>query len=429
MPRSFSHVVYGGAHLFSRRTPEKLGELALAAWERLARSEDDLRASFGERSGDVYARADKMLRTRPVMDIRIDFEDGYGLRSEEEETADAARTGKELAAVVSAAAAAGSRTITRGPAFGVRIRALRPGAQARSVRVLDAFCTHLVEAGGTVPADFVVTLSKVRSKMEVAALVLALGALEARLGLLRIDVELMAETRESADAAELSSWLSAAEGRARSLHLGAYDFLSELGVLARSHRLHHPYTDALRTAMKLATAGTDVDVFDGATTLLPIDGGRRKDAAPLAPDLERTSRMHVHAAFAAHVRDVAESLDKGFHASWILHPAQLVSHAVAQAAFYVEELRASQTRLANFVAESSRATAVGTSFDDRATARGLVAFFARGLAASVLTKDDLGVLAPFEALIRAGDVDGLAAATVSADHAGTGTEPARPRGG
>ncbi len=402
--RSFSHVVYGGAHLFSQNTARKLGKLAFAAWEKLARSEEDLRASFGERSSEVYARAEKKLRTQPVCDIRIDFEDGYGVRPLDEETRDAARTGRELAAVT---AVDTSRETSGATAFGVRIRALRPETQARALGVLDVFCTHLLEAKGTLPADFVVTLPKVRSKTEVVALVSALGTLEARLGLPRIGVELMAETRESADPAELSSWIGAAEGRVRSLHLGAYDFLSELGVLARSQRLHHPYTDALRTAMKLATADTDVDVFDGATTLLPIEGGKKKDGAPMTKAEEQESRMRVHAAFAAHVRDVAESLDKGFLASWILYPAQLVSHAVAQASFYVDELETSQKRLANFVTESARATAVGTSFDDRATARGLVSFFARGLGSGVLTKEDLGTLAPHEAAIRAGDGDAL----------------------
>ncbi len=404
MRRSFSHVVYGGAHLFSQRTPQKLGELAIAAWEKLARSDEDLRASFGERSAEVYARAEKKLRAQPVCDVRIDFEDGYGVRALEEETRDAARTGRELAAVTATDSAGGT---SGGAAFGIRIRALRPGTQARSLGVLDVFCTQFLEAKGTLPADFAVTLPKVRSKTEVVALVSALATLEARLGLPRISVELMAETREAADPAELSSWIGAAEGRLRSLHLGAYDFLSELGVLARSHRLHHPYTDALRTAMKLATVDTDVDVFDGATTLLPIEGGRKKDGTPMTPAEEQESRMRVHAAFAAHVRDVAESLDKGFLASWILYPAQLVSHAVAQASFYVDELPRSQKRLANFVTESARATAVGTSFDDRATARGLVSFFARGLGSGVLTKEDLGTLAPHEAAIRAGDVDAL----------------------
>jgi citrate lyase beta subunit len=401
MKKSFSHVVYGGAHLFSQRTPQKLGELATAAWEKLARSDEDLHASFGSRSPEVYARAEKKLRAAPVSDIRIDFEDGYGVRAEEEEKKDAARTGKELAAVP---------TTPGGPAFGVRIRAIRPGTSERALSVIDAFCTNLLEAGGKLPHDFVVTLPKVRNKAEVAALESRLATLENRLGLPRIGMELMAETRESASAAELASWIQAGAGRVRSLHLGAYDFLSELGVLARSHRLHHPYTDALRTAMKLATADTDVDVFDGATTLLPIDTQKKKDGAPLTEKEAQENRLRVHAAFSAHVTDVAQSLDKGFMGSWILYPAQLVSHAVAQASFYVDELASSRARLGNFVAEASRASAVGTSFDDRATARGLVSFFARGLVSGVLTASDLGPLEPHEALIRAEDVDGLVAA-------------------
>jgi hypothetical protein len=256
-----------------------------------------------------------------------------------------------------------------------------------------------------------VTLPKVRTAAEVTTLAVALGALEHRFGAPRIGIELMAETKESASRRELESWIAAGEGRVRSLHLGAYDFLSELGVLARSQRLHHPLTDSLRTAMKLATADTDVATFDGATTVLPIESHKAKDGATLSSAEQDENKRRVHGAFTQHFSDVTASLDKGFFASWILYPAQLVSHAVAISSFYVDEAPRALARLSNFTLESARATAVGTSFDDRATARGLVSFFARGLRAGVLGTHDLGPLAPHEALIVANDVDGLVAAT------------------
>jgi citrate lyase beta subunit len=403
-----SHVVYGGAHLFTAKTPEKLGSLARAAFEKYVRPAGDLKAAFGAIETDdelVLARVADKLQKLPVEDIRIDFEDGYGVRTEEEEMKDAARTAKELGAILAA------RGSGAGPAFGIRIRAIRKEAVLRVLRTLNVFCTNLVESGAKLPADFVVTLPKVRSATEVSTLAVTLGALEQRFGAPRIGIELMAETKEAASRRELESWIAAGEGRVRSLHLGAYDFLSELGVLARSQRLHHPFTDSLRTAMKLATADTDVATFDGATTVLPIESHKAKDGAKLSSAEEDENKGRVHGAFTQHFSDVTASLDKGFFASWILYPAQLVSHAVAISSFYADEAPRALVRLTNFTHESARATAVGTSFDDRATARGLVSFFARGLRAGVLSAADLGSLAPHEALIVANDVDGLVAAT------------------
>jgi citrate lyase beta subunit len=404
--RATSHVVYGGAHLFSAKTADKLGALARAAFEKYAGTEEGLHAALGVTDPRVRARALDKLQKRPVEDIRIDFEDGYGARPEEEELRDAERTAKELAAAL-----AGRPSDEPGPSYGIRIRAIRPETSARVLRTLDVFYKHITAAGGRVPEGFVVTLPKVRSAAEVSTLVEALSTIERALGVDKTGIELMAETKEAAEADALASFIRAGDGRVRSLHLGAYDFLSELGVLARSQRLHHPYTDALRVSMKLVTADTEVATFDGATTVLPIESHKAKDGGALSAAQQDENRARVHGAFATHIEDVTASLDKGFFASWILYPAQLVSHAVAVSAFYVAEMDSARARLSNFVAEASRATAVGTSFDDRATARGLVAFFARGLASSILVPADLGALEPHLEHVLAQDVDALVAAS------------------
>ena len=59
MAHGLTHVVYGGAHLFSAKTPAKLEDLARAAALKFAREPEDLRAAFGELPADVRARAEK----------------------------------------------------------------------------------------------------------------------------------------------------------------------------------------------------------------------------------------------------------------------------------------------------------------------------------------------------------------------------------
>lgn len=94
-------VLYGGAHLFRAGAIEKLGELARRAFEAHVASDDDVCAIVGESArpvaSAVRARVAQRLRERPLDDLRVDFEDGYGARSEADEDLDAARVGEALA--------------------------------------------------------------------------------------------------------------------------------------------------------------------------------------------------------------------------------------------------------------------------------------------------------------------------------------------
>src|SRR5438045_3261661 len=48
----------------------------------------------------IYKRTVDKLSSEPVEDLRIDFEDGYGFRSNDEEDADARRASNELAKAI-----------------------------------------------------------------------------------------------------------------------------------------------------------------------------------------------------------------------------------------------------------------------------------------------------------------------------------------
>ena len=87
--RSPVHVVYGGAHLFDRGTMSKVARLGREALDRYACDAE----TFGECIGlapkfraIVFERVvEKLESGEPVEDYRIDFEDGYGWRSNDEE--------------------------------------------------------------------------------------------------------------------------------------------------------------------------------------------------------------------------------------------------------------------------------------------------------------------------------------------------------
>jgi len=84
------HVVYGGAHLFKSDTTRKLGSLAERALAEYAPDGATFANAMGIRddlAATVYQRVTEKLRREPIEDYRIDFEDGFGIRSDAEEDA------------------------------------------------------------------------------------------------------------------------------------------------------------------------------------------------------------------------------------------------------------------------------------------------------------------------------------------------------
>src|SRR5262249_22809855 len=88
MSRRPVHVVYGGAHLFTAGICRKLGDAALISLGTYAPDPPTLARALGisaEVANFVYPRVVEKLHREPVEDYRIDFEDGYGFRSDAEE--------------------------------------------------------------------------------------------------------------------------------------------------------------------------------------------------------------------------------------------------------------------------------------------------------------------------------------------------------
>ncbi|MEP7310278.1 MAG: phosphoenolpyruvate kinase [Acidobacteriota bacterium] len=375
------HVVYGGAHLFTAGAIVKLGAIARATLEKYAAGADLLAAALGidpALAERIYPRLVDKLEREPVEDFRIDFEDGFGNRPDEEEDRFAVSTAREVAA------AARNGTLSAG--IGIRIKPLGEELKRRSLRTFDLFLTALLDASdGTLPANFVVTLPKITAPEQVAALASACDAFESARripeGTLRF--ELMVETTQSIvdpnGAMALPRLVAEGRGRIVAAHFGTYDYTAALNITAAHQDMMHPSCDFAKQVMQVALAGTGIWLSDGATNIMPVGPHRAAAGHQLtAAEIDENTRA-VHRAWRAHAAHVRHSLVTGFYQGWDLHPAQLPSRYAAVYGFFLEGLAPASNRLRNFVQKAAQATLVGDVFDDAATGQGLLNFFLRAM--------------------------------------------------
>jgi len=432
------HVVYGGAHLFRSGTAKRLGELALksldehgadfAAFARavglaganslpespdaaasIAKSiEADPEAARRENPAawfahTVYRRIREKLRREPVEDLRIDFEDGYGNRPDDEEDGHAAAVAGEVSAGLNAGELP--------PFVGIRIKPLNEELRERSIRTLDIFLTTLAEKSrGELPKRFYITLPKVALPDEVAVLADICSRIEPLLefepGALRI--ELMVETPHAIfnerGEANLLALVGAARGRCAAVHFGPYDYTASLQIAATYQPIAHFASDFARGVMQVALAGTGIRIADGPTNIMPIPPHRAaKDGATLSARRVEENRAAVHRGWKIHFENVRRSLGNGYYQGWDLHPAQLPARYAAVYSFFLENLDASAERLRNFIEKAAQATRVGQVFDDAAMAQGLLNYFAQAINCGALTAEEVQRLTTLSAAeIRSG---------------------------
>ncbi len=373
------HTLYGGAHLFKADSTPKLGAIALRTLREYAPDPATLAAAFridsllAER---LYPLIVDKLQREPIEDFRIDFEDGFGNRSDEEEDRVA------VTAALEVATAATNRTLPAG--IGIRIKPLSEELKRRSLRTFDLFLTALLDAGAAIPPNFVVTLPKIRGPEQVGALASAFDAFEYQRDLPRgtLHIELMIETPQAIFAADgtvaLPKLLSAGRGRVVAVHFGPFDYTAACNVTAAHQGLDHPASDFARSVMQVAIAGTGVWLSDGPTNIMPIGPHRPGDRALTAEERDENMRV-VHRAWRVHAGNVHRSLVAAFYQGWDLHPAQLPSRYAAVYGFFLEGLESASDRLRNFVDKATQATRVGEVFDDAATGQGLLNYFLRAM--------------------------------------------------
>lgn len=421
--RSPVHVVYGGADRYTADTAQKLGSIAVETMRtyaanfvefavainlpnsemipqvpesivklenQIARNQTKARAENYDAwfAWAVYRKTIAKIEREAVEDFRIDFEDGYGFRTDEEEDRDALRSATELAAAIQ------NGTIT--PFSGFRIKSLNKETRTRALRTLDLFLgAFLDNTENQLPANFVVTLPKITDKKQVDELSERLRKIEKKRKLPAngIGVELMIESPLSLfdrkGNSPLKAFVEAANGRCTSAHFGAFDYTAALGITASDQDLNHPACDFARQMMLANLSPLGVRLSDSVTTTLPVAIHKkgRLNKSQLAEN-----RRSIHNGWHVHFENVTGSMRTGFFQSWDLHPNQLPARYAAVFAYFIANRDRVAARLNQFLARSTQAIVTGNTFDDAASAEGVLNFFRRGLDCGAFDAKDIKTL-------------------------------------
>jgi len=349
------HTVYVAADQFTADLPRRWGTAASTALKDHGGSPADLASALDmDRTvvEKIYDRITGKLDREPVEDLRIDFEDGYGPRPDDDEDSDTLSAATALRQSLTAGSAP--------PFFGIRFKSLELPTRRRGVRTLNLFIGELARSGG-LPDGFVVTLPKVTSVDQVQAMVFVCEELERANGLPpgSLHFEIQVETPQAIlgpdGRARIAPMLHAAAGRCTALHYGTYDYSASCGIAAEYQSMEHPAADHAKAIMQVAAAGTGVHLSDGSTNVLPVG-----------------SSEAVRSAWRLHARLVRRSLERGFYQGWDMHPAQLPSRYAAVYAFYLQGLPSATARLRAYVASTDSGY-----LDEPATAVALAGFILR----------------------------------------------------
>ncbi len=412
------HTVYGGANLFKSDTCVKMGEVALRSLqtyaphfvaladvlhlqgfldlpssekkiEKLVKKLD--RMSEKNRRSDpawlpysVYNKIIKKLKTEPVEDFRIDFEDGFGNRPNEEEDATAVAAAKELAK--------GMKDKTISPFIGIRIKPFTEDLKDRGVRTLDIFLTTLLEkTKGKLPDNFVVMLPKVTIPEQVTTLIRLFDILEKSNNLTpgTLKMETMVEATQIIMDDEgrnpLMKIIRASEGRCIAAHFGTYDYTASCGITAKYQTMAHPVCDFAHHMTKVALGGTGIFLSDGATNVIPVAPNRGEK---LSKDKLKENMESVHNAWRIGYSHTMHSLINGFYQGWDLNPAQLPMRYAATYNFFLSSYDDAVFRLKTFVERAAISTLTKDIFDDAATGQGLLNFFLKALNCGAITEKE-----------------------------------------
>ncbi|MBS1590577.1 MAG: phosphoenolpyruvate kinase [Bacteroidetes bacterium] len=383
------HTLYGGANLFKSDAALSLGERALEILETYAPNHEIFGKVFGLKnendfSKKVYNKVVAKLKAEAIEDFRIDFEDGYGNRSNEEEDATAEATAKEVAK--------GMKENTLSPFIGIRIKPFTEEMKERGLRTLDIFVSTLVkETNGKLPNNFIVMLPKVTIPEQPETLANFFDILEEELKLSKgiLKMEMMVETTQAIMSIDgtnpLYKFIKASKGRCIAMHFGTYDYTASCSITAKYQEMDHPVCDFAHHMTKVALAHTGIWLSDGATNTMPIGPHRGE----LTEAQKQENMQVVHRAWKKGYDHIRHSLWNGFYQGWDLNPAQFAMRYAAVFAFFLESYDDAVERLKTFVEKAARATLIGDVFDDAATGQGLLNYFLRALNSGAITEEEV----------------------------------------
>ncbi|GAA0714307.1 aldolase [Dactylosporangium roseum] len=359
------HTVYVPADRCTPDLVQDWGREALLALDTHGRAVLLEALNLGpSRADGLIDRVERKLREQPIEDLRIDFEDGYQVSSDDGEDADAEAVVtilRHLSELPSAPAH-----------LGIRFKSLEARTRRRGLRTLDLVVGGLARSGG-LPPGFVLTLPKVTSVEQVRAMVTICEVLERSYDLASgaLRFELQIETPQSilgADGrATVAPMIHAARGRCSGVHYGTYDYAAACGIAPAYQSMEHPLADHAKATMHVAAARTGVFVSDGSTNVLPIGG-----------------TAEVRAAWALHARLVRRSIERGIYQGWDLHPGQLPTRYGTVFAFMDEGLPTAVRRLTGYLAGAASGV-----MDEPATATALARFILRALECGATSEADL----------------------------------------
>ncbi|MEL5958961.1 aldolase/citrate lyase family protein [Streptomyces sp. CLV115] len=328
---------------------------------------------------DLVPRVRRKLAQQPIEDLRVDFEDGSGVRLDAEED----RAVADVVFALEQVTASGSE---RPVSFGVRFKSLEPSTRRRGVRSLVAYLTGAAERG-LLSAGSVLTLPKVTTVDQVQALSEILRVLETDLGVAagKLTVEIQVETPQAVlgvdGTALVAKMIQASAGRCSALDYGTYDYSAALGIAAEYQSMEHPAADFAKAVMQVVAAGFGVRLSDGSTNIIP-----------------EGDTSAVHRAWELHARLVNRSLRRGYYQGWDLHPAQLPTRYLATYAFYRGGFAASAARLRAYEESVSESGILV----EPATVRALADFLIRGLECGAVDESELHSAAGVDRLRLAG---------------------------
>ena len=346
------HTVYVPADRYRSTVCRDWGDAALATLDEHRSIFAALVDEQGADAVDLESRVRSKLVSEPVEDLRVDFEDGYGARSDEVEDGHASSAARDLATSIREGRAA--------PFFGIRMKCLEAPTRRRGLRTLAIVVGELVAAQA--PLDgFVTTLPKATSVDQVTAMVHICEQLEQtfNLGVGTLRFEIQVETPQAIlgpdGTALVARMVHAADGRCTALHYGTYDYSAFCGIAAEYQSMAHPVADYAKLVMQAAAAGTGVRLSDGSTNILPVGD----DEA-------------VRDAWRLHLGLVRRSLERGYYQGWDMHPAQLPTRYAATFGFYRNGLPRASGRLRNYLDHTGSGV-----LDEPATARALADYLLR----------------------------------------------------
>lgn len=416
--RQAVHTVYGGANLFKADTCVKMGEIALknlltyapdfVTLARVLKFEGNEKLPTEEKKIEklikkldkmyeaerkqhpawlaytVYKKIIEKLKAEAVEDFRIDFEDGFGNRPDEEEDVTAVQAAQELAE--------GMKNNTISPFIGIRIKPFTEDLKNRGVRTLDLFLTTLLEkTNGKLPDNFIVMLPKVSIPEQVTTMVRFLEIIEKKNNLApgALKMETMVEATQIIMDDEgknpLMKIIRAGEGRLIAAHFGTYDYTASCGITAKYQTMDHPVCDFAHHMTKVALGGTGIFLSDGATNVMPVAPHRGEK---LTAKQVKENQRSVHNAWQTGYNHTMHSLVNGFYQGWDLNPAQLPMRYAATYNFFLSSMDDATHRLKTFVERAAISTLTGDIFDDAATGQGLLNFFLRAMNCGAITEEE-----------------------------------------